>query len=452
MNINKQNIDDLNAVITVKVEKADYADRVEKALNDYRKKANMPGFRPGKVPASLVKKMYGKSVLFDEVNKIMSENLSEYLREAEFSILGDPLPGKGQKLIDFDTQEDFEFMFDIALSPVFDLKIDKKDKIKYYNIKTEAEVIDRQIDAHASHFGEYEQVDVVENDDMVRGDFVELAADGSVKENGIVADKMIISTERFADDEAKALVLGKKVGDVVVFNPMAAFKNATEVSSLLKISKEEAEALDSNFSFAIIEITRFRKQAVNADLFAKVYGEGAVTTEEEFRERIGNEIKGAFAENSDYRFAVDARTYLLSKVEDVAMPEEFLKRWIKLNNKDNKEITEEQIDEEFPQFVTNLKWSMVLSKLSKDNDIKITEEDVMDQARRFTRAQFAQYGLNNVPDEHLDNYAREMMGREEQGRQFSERAIEKKVMDFVKSVAKLDEKEVTLADFNKLFE
>lgn len=450
MTISEKRIDDVNGVITVNIEKADYAEQVKTQLKEHAKKVQMPGFRPGKVPFSLVNKMYGKSVMLEEVNKLMSDKLTKHLEEADYQVLGDPLPSESQKTLDFDTQEDFEFTFDVAISPVINLSLSKRDKIKYYNIKVDDTMVENQVQAHASRLGEHQQVDVAVPSDMLKGNMVQLDADGNVLEGGIEVEDVVLTPEYMKVDEIKALFADAKVGDIISFNPKVAFNNDVEVSSLLKVSKEVVEELDASFSLSIKEITRFVNSEVNQDLFDKVYGEGAVATEEEFRARVADEVSQSFVSNSDYKFLLDAKTKLLKKVEGVVMPEVFLKRWLLATNKDNEKLTEEQIENEFPKFIEDLKWNMVKGHISKTNEITVEEADALAFAKEIAKSQFAQYGMANVPEEHLENYAKELLQSEEQGRQIVERALENKVMAVIKEQVKVDESEMSLEDFNEM--
>ncbi len=450
MNISEKRIDDVNGVITVSIEKADYAENVKTQLKEHSKKVSMPGFRPGKVPFSLVNKMYGKSVMLDEVNKLMSEHLTKYLEEADFQVLGDPLPSESQPTLDFDSQEDFEFVFDVAIAPEINIALSKREKIKFYTIKVEDSMVEKQIEAHASRFGEHIQVEEALANDMLKGSIVQLDAEGNVLEGGIQATDVVLTPEYMKVDEIKDSFIGAKVGDVISFNPKTAYDNDTEVASMLKVKKEEVENLDSEFSLTVNEITRYVNAEVNQDLFDKVYGEGAVASEDEFRTKIAEEIRAGFVNNSDYKFLLDAKDKMLKKVEDVVMPEEFLKRWLIITNKDNEKLTEAQIEAEFPKFIEDLKWNIIKGHLSKVNDVKVEEADTVAFAKDVARSQFAQYGMTNVPDEHLENYAKELLNNQEQGRGIIERVLENKIMAVVKESVKVEEEEVTLEAFNKM--
>lgn len=451
MNISKENIDALNAVIKLTVEKEDYAKKVDDVLKDYRKRVNMPGFRPGKVPAGVVKKMYGKAVLADEVNKLVSESIHQYITENELDLLGEPLPSESQELIDFDTTESFEFAFDVALAPEVDVKLSKREKLPLYNITITDEMLDQQVDAIAGRFGTTEQVEEVGDKAMVKGNFAQLNDKGEVLEEGIAKEAAVISLNIIKDEAEKAKLLGAKVGDVITFNPKKAFPNDTEITYMLGIEKEEAEALTSDFQFTITEITEFKAPEMNEDLFNKAFGEGEVKSEEEFKERVKSDHASILAMETDYRFQVDAKDKLMGKV-NVDFPEDFLRRWLLATNRDNEQLNEETLENEMPRFLEDLKWQLIRNSIIKGNDLKIEEADVIEYAKKSARMQFMQYGLNNVPDEHLENYAREMVQKEDQRRQMAEGAINDKVMAFIKEAVKIEEKEISREDFNKLFE
>ncbi len=453
MNIEKELIDDLNAVVHITINKDDYESRVEKVLKDYRKKANMPGFRPGKVPASLVKKMYGKSVLVDEINKLVSENLSKYISENEMNILGEPLPSEKQQTIDFDQDEQFKFSFDLALSPEVEVKLSKRDKLPYYQIEVTDDMIEGQKKNVTSRFGTTEQREEATENSLLKGDFVQLDKSGNELEEGIKAEDAVMSTAIIKSDKEKKKIIGAKVGDEIVLEPKKAFPDETEISYLLKITKEQAAEIDGKFKFTIKEITEYIDPELNQDLFDKIFGPGKVTSEEEFTAQVKEDLENTLKMESEYRFSIDAKEKLMNKV-DMKLPEDFLKRWIKATNqgKDDQDLSDEQIENEMPRFLEDLKWQIIRNEIIKENDIKVEQKDVVDFAKKSARLQFMQYGLNNVPDEHLENYAMDMLKNEDQQRSMTEGAINDKVMEFVKEAVKVDVKVVSRDEFNKLFE
>lgn len=453
MNIEKEQIDDLNAVVHITLEKDDYEPRVETVLKDYRKKVNMPGFRPGKVPASLVKKMYGKAVLVDEINKLVSENLSSYITENKLDILGEPLPSEKQQTIDFDNDEQFKFSFDLGLTPEVEVKLTKREKLPFYNIEVTDDMLDGQKKNVTSRFGTTEPREEAGEKSMLKGDFVQLDQKGEPLEDGIKAEDAVMSTAIIKTEKEKKKIVGAKVGDEIVFEPKKAFPNDTEISYLLKISKEEAAALEGKFRFTVKEITEYIDPELNQELFDKIFGPGKVTNEEEFTAQVKEDLQNTLKMESEYKFTLDAKEKLMGKV-DMKLPEEFLKRWIKATNqnKEEQDFTDEQIDQEMPRFLEDLKWQIIRNQLIKENDLKVEQQDVIDFAKKSAKLQFMQYGLNNVPDEHIESYAMDMLKNEDQQRSMAEGAINDKVMDFVKEAVKVEEKEVSRDEFNKLFE
>ena len=450
MNITRENIDELNAVLTVEVVENDYVATVNDVLKNYRKKANMPGFRPGMVPAGLIKKMYGKAALAEEVNKLISNGLMDYIRTENLNILGEPLPNEEkQQAIDWDTQSQFNFIFDIGLAPSIEVKLAKEVVLPYYSILADEELVNKQIENYAGRYGQNKPVETVEEKDTVRGTFIQLDEQGNDLINGIVAEKVVIAVDIMKDEQIKASILGKKAGDVVVFDPVKAYDNRHEVGHMLNISHEAAEELTGNFKFIIEEVLRFEKAAVDQELFTKIYGEDSgITSEEEFKARVKTEMETDSVITSDYKFALDVRKSLQDGIQ-FDLPEAFLKRWIKVTNK---ELTEEQIETEFPHFMLDLKWQLIQDKIVKDNELKITEEDVRNMAKEMAQLQFRQYGLNNIPEEHLENYANHMLKNEEERRKIVARVQENMIIATIKDKVTLERKEITSEEFNKMLQ
>jgi trigger factor len=449
MNIVRKDLDQNNAVVTLRIEKADYTEKVDKTLRDYRKKANIPGFRPGMVPLGLVKKMYGKAVLAEEINKIVSDDLYKYIGENNVNILGEPLPNETeQQPIDFDNQEDFEFVFDLGIAPEFEVELTKKDKVKHYNIAVSDEMIDNQVKSYTSRYGKYIQEEVVEGKDMIKGELLELA-DGRVKEDGIKVQDASLASDYMKDDAQKALFVGAKKGDLISFNPAKAFENETEISSLLKISKDAAKTIDADFQLKIESITRYQESEIDQELFNKVYGEGVVNSVEEFRAKIAENIQESLSSDSEYKFGVDAQKMLVAKYNNLGFPDAFLKRWVLSSNEN---LTAEKLDEDYSKMIEDLTWHLIKDKLVKANDIKVETEDIEEFAKKMAKAQFAQYGMIGMDDEIIANYAKDMMKKEETLKNIVDKVAEEKVLAVVKNAVKLDAKEVSIEDFNKMFE
>lgn len=450
MNITLNNIDPVNATITVDVLKDDYAKEVKKGLKKIQETANIPGFRPGKVPASRVQAMYGKSVLVDEVNKLVSDKLYSYIRENELNILGEPMPSeKEQQPLDFDNQEDYSFTFDIALAPKMDVKLAKSDKLPYYDIQVSDEMIDNQITSYKANFGTYEQVEAVEGKDMVRGRLIQLDAEGKPQEGGIDLEEAVLMPAYIKEETEKAKFMAAKLNQTLVFNPYKAYDGSeVELSSFLKVTKEEAKEYTGDFSIEITEITRYKEAELNQDLFDKVLGADIVKTEEEFRAKIKETIASQLLPESDFRFLLDAKKMLEDKAADVQFPDAFLKRWLLASNP---ERTEESVEEDYPKIIADLKFHLIKEQIVKEKGIKVEAEDVMENAKKATRAQFAQYGMSNIPDNLIENYAQEMMKKEETVRNLVDRAVEDKLVAVLKEEVTLKPKKVTVEEFQKLF-
>jgi trigger factor len=450
MDITLNKKDDLNATISIKVAKDDYQEKVDTVLKDYRKKANVPGFRPGKVPMGYVKKMYGKAILVDEINKILSESLVDYIRKENLNILGEPLPSREseQNQIDWDTQEEFEFTFDIAHAPEFEVKLSKREKINFYELKADDKLIDDTIQNYAYRNGSNKPADEIKDaDETLKGDIVELDSENNPKEEGINKEDGLISLHVMKDDEIKESFKGKKVGDTISFNIRKAYPNDTEIASLFDIPKEEAAKLNSDFNITIKEINKFEPAEVNQELFDQLYGEGNVTSDEEFRAKVVEEIKNSFKPQSEYKFLLDAKDKLVDKLK-LELPDEFLKRWLDATNK---ELTKEKIEEDYESFQKDMQWQLIVDKIYKDNEFKIEDDEIMNFAKESTRQQFMQYGLSYVPDEQLENYAKEIVSKPEERRKIIDKLVENKVLDYIKESVKIENKEVSMDEFNNFF-
>ncbi|MDH6342573.1 trigger factor [Parabacteroides sp. PFB2-12] len=450
MNISLTNKDASRGLITMEIVKEDYAEQVEKSLRNFRQKANVPGFRKGMVPMGMVKKMYGKHVLVEEVNKLVSDNLYKYIREEKLNILGEPLPNEEiQKPLNFDTDEAFEFVFDVALAPEIDIELNKKTKIPFYQVTIDDDMVEKQVESYRQNFGTYEQVKDVEEKDMIKGLVAELEND-LPKEGGIRTEEAVVMPMYIKDEAEKAKFMEAGVNSVVIFNPFKAYEGAeAEIAAFLKIEKDQVAATNTDFSFEIQEITRHQMGELNQELFDKVFGEGVVTTEEEFKSRIREVLAEQFAPQADYKFLTDARAVLVKKAGDLPFADDLLKRWLLLANEKN---TPEKIEAEYPQIIEDLKFHLVKETIIRKNDIKVEEADVNLFARRVAKSQFAQYGMLSVPDDILDNYAKDMLKNKETLQNVIDRAVEDKLTAWLKEHVKLDTKEVTIDEFNKLFE
>lgn len=450
MNILFENPDKVNGLMTVTVEEADFKDDVEKTLKDYRKKANFPGFRPGMVPMGLIKKQFGASVKMDTLNKFVGEKIYTYIKDNKIQMLGEPLPSEKQEPVDIEKDGPYTFMFDIAVAPEFKIELNGDTKLAYYNIKADDKLIDQQVDMFASQLGSYEKADSYDGEqrDMLKGDLRELDADGNTKEGGITVEGAVMMPEYIKVEDQKKLFDNAKPGDIIAFNPRKAYPdNDAEVASLLKIDREAVKSMDSDFSYQVIEISRFKKAEVNQEMFDHVFGKDAVKSEEEFRARIAEGLKPQLQANSDYKFLIDVRKYAEDAVGELTFPDALLKRVMLLNNKDK---GEEYVEKNYDESIRQLKWHLIKEQLVAANNIKVEDADVKAAAKEAARMQFAQYGMNNVPDEYLDNYAGEMLKKRDSAAGFVDSAVENKLVQALKGVVTLDEKTVTLDEFNEL--
>lgn len=443
--------DNVNGIISIDIEKSDYEQNVEKSLNQYRNRANIPGFRQGKVPKQLVRKLYGKSILAEEINKLVSNELFKYIQDNSLNILGEPLPNETeQPEIDFDKDENFQFKFDIALAPEFELALNKKNRLTYYNVKIEDDILDKQIEAYKQNLGTYEKVEEksVETD-LVKGVITELE-NNEPKAEGIVIENGILMPSYLKDEAIKGKFIGIGINETIVFNPKTAYdNNEAEIASLLHTTKDKVADINSDFSFEVKEITRYKAAEIDQAMFDKVLGEGVASSEEEFRNKIREIISGQFKPAADSLFMQSARELILNKMKDVQFADDFLKKWLLVSNEKN---TEESIEKDYPAIVEDLKFHLAKEKIAKENEIKIERADVEKLAVEVTRAQFAQYGINTVSPEMEDDFVKRMLGDANTVRNLSERVLEDKINNWLKETVKVTEEEVTSEEFNKLLD
>ena len=444
MNITLNNLDPVNATITVAIAKEDYQPKVEKALNDIRKNIVLDGFRKGNAPKSRIQSMYGKSVLVDEINQLVSDKLYDYLKESNLNVLGEPLPSQEPKEpLNFDTQEDYEFTFDVAIAPEMDVKLEKSDKLTYYTIAISDDMVDKQINNFKANYGTYVSVDSVEEKDMVKGLLTEADGDTIVEDAVLMPAYIKVETE-------KAKFIGAKKDDIITFNPYTAYEgHEAELASLLKIAKEDINKHQGDFTFTIVDITRYQEAEMNQELFDKAYEPGTVTSEEDFKAKIKEDLAQQTMPESDYKFLLDAKDALEEKTKDIQFPDAFLKRWLVAADEKN---TAESIETDYPNILSDLKFQLIKDKLLKDNNIAVEKEDVEKQAYAAARAQFIQYGMNNIPDYLLENYVQEMMKKEKTVQNLIHRVMENKLIEILKKTVTLKKKEVSIEEFQKLFE
>ena len=450
MNITFEAPDKVNGLMTITLEKEDYQGEVDKTLKDYRKRAQVPGFRPGQTPMGMIKRQYGTAVKVDVVNKLLGEKLYEYVQKNNIQMLGEPLPNESQEPQDIEKDDALTFKFDIAVAPEFKAELTGKDKIDFYNITVDDKLIDQQVEMYQSRGGQYEKVEAYDGEqrDMLKGDLRELDADGNVKEGGIEVADAVLMPQYMKVDDQKKLFDGSKLGDVITWNPRKAYPDSdVEVSSLLKIEKDQVAEHTGDFTYQITEISRFVKAEVNQQLFDQVFGEGAVKDEKEFRQKISDQIAQQFKADSDYKFLLDVRAHMEKKVGKLEFPEAILKR-VMLNK--NQDKGADFVEKNFEASIKELGWHLIKEQLVAANNIKIEDDDLKAVAKEAARAQFAQYGMSNVPEEYLDNYAQEMLKKRENVDGLVDRAVDVKLTAALKQVVKLNEKSISLEDFQKL--
>lgn len=451
MKISFENPDKLNGLLTIVVEEADYKEEVEKALKDYRKRANIPGFRPGQVPMGLLKRQVGPQVKMDAINKILGENLQKYIVDNKIHMLGQPMASETQEAVELEKPAPYTFKFDIAVAPEFNIELTNKDTIDYYEIKVDDKLIDQQVEMFANRAGHYDKAEEFEPEkrDMLKGDIRELDANGNTLEGGITVEGAVMMPQYIKVDDQKKLFDGSKLGDIIIFNPRKAYPEGdAEIASLLKIDRKEVENHTGDFSYQITEISRFVNAENNKELWDSVYGaEANINDEAAFRAAIAEGISKQLERDSDYKFMQDLRAYADKKVGDLQFPDALLKRVMLANNEDK---GAEFVEKNYEPSIKELKWHLVRDQIAKANNIQVEDADIRESAAQMARAQFAQYGMNNVPDEYVNNYVEEMMKKRENIDSFIEAALDRKLSVALKSVVKLKKKSVSLDEFNKL--
>jgi trigger factor len=431
------------------VEKADYEEKMEKVLRDYRKKANLKGFRPGMVPIGIIKKMYGRAVKVEEINKTVSESVHKYLNDEKIEILGDPMPHPEEnEQIDFDAQDSFSFTFDLGLAPEFEIKLSKKNKVIYYEIDADEKMKGDYLDNYTRRYGRFEKADASEEKDVLKGRIEALDGEGNPVPEGPAADDTTLSIDVIKDKKIKKQFIGKSQGDIIDFDMRKALPNDYEIAGLLRKQKDEVAGVDGKFRFTINEVSRFHPAEVNQELFNRIYGEGTVSSEEEFRRKIDEEIAVNLKAESDYKLNIDLKKLAIEKTPFL-LPEEFLKKWLL---RVNEKTTSEQIEKEFDSFRHDLKWQLIRNKVARMNEVRISEEELLKEAENITRSQFRQYGLFYATEEQVTNYAKETLKREDDAKRIADRILELKVMDLLREMVKIENKTVTMEEFNKLYE
>lgn len=446
MNITLQTTDKLNGVVTAVVEPADYQENVKKAIKEFRKNADMPGFRKGMVPEGLIRKKYGTSILAEEMNKLLQSKLYEYIRENKINMLGELMPTEGNDKIELVDGNTFTFTFDIAIAPEIKVELSAKDKLPYFQVEVEDKVVDAQVQMYRQRGGNYEKVDSYEDNDMVKGAVVEVDKKGNPVEGGVTAEGVVMLPKYFKNDKQKKLFEQAKTNDVITFNPAEAYDNSeAELASLLKIEKEQVAEHKGDFQFTISEITRYVPGPLNQELFDQVFPGGEVKSAEDFSAKIKSQLQEQYDKDADYRFLGDLRNYLFEKVGEVEFPDEKIKKIMKANAKN-----EEEVEANYQKNIESLKWHLIKEQLVEQNQIKVEDTDVIDMAREVTKMQFAQYGLINIPEEYINNSVNEMLKKRETVDNLIDRSIEMKLAKALKEIVKLNVKKVSVEEFNKM--
>lgn len=447
MNVNYEKLDNVNGELTVTLEEKDYADKVTRQLKEIGKKHAEPGFRPGHVPAGLIAKKYGTAVKYDVVNKEVADAVFNYIKENKIQVLGQPVPESDNN---FDiNNKDFTFKFKVGVAPEFDNHVNKDLHVSYYNIIVPDSMVEEQITALRRRFGRQEPGEEMEPDAVVKGTITELNEDGSVKEGGVVVENGIIAPVHFKNEDQKKLFEGKKVGDVVRFNPAATCDaNPTEMSSMLNIDKADVDAHKGDFNFEIKEIIVLKPAEMNQEFFDNAVGKDKAHNEEEFRAAVKELIAMNFSNDSNYRFTIDAKEAVQNAVGRLELPEQILKDFLM---RQNEAMKAENIDEEFDKLRPQLEWDLIRDNVAEKFGVKVSDEDVLDEARGVVARQLMQYGAAGLNEQIIERYAQEVVKEEKQREMLAQNALNRKVFEVIKENVTLDGKEVSVEDFQKLF-
>jgi trigger factor len=446
MNITRQEVDAQNAVVIVNIAPADYQGKVNASLEKYRKTAKIPGFRPGNIPMAIIQKQVGKTVLAEELNKLTNDALYRYISEEKLEILGNPIPKAENGMAgNFDQPENFEFSFEIGYSPSFELPINAKSKFDYATVKIDKDLINKQVEDLRRRYGKLVSSDTIGDKDMVMGKFEEKEADGSVKAEGI-SHSSTISMEFLENKDGIKALKGKKVNEVIDLDPRNVSKDDKDCASLLGITEEQVAELSANFQFTIADVKRMEMADLNEELYAKLFAD-EVKTEEELHARISVDLERMFSEDTDRIFTRNVYNHLVNETK-MTFPETFLKRWIRVSSE--KPVTEEDIEVEFDAYLKSLKWQLIQTRIFKDNNIQLTNQEVMDFTKSLLIGNYAQYGLPAPDDQELTETAVRLLQNKEQVNGIYDRLAEQKLTEFFKTAVNLVKKEVKYDDFIKL--
>ncbi|TYA74595.1 trigger factor [Seonamhaeicola marinus] len=436
MNITRENVDALNAVVKVDIAKEDYSDKVEKILSDYRKTANIPGFRKGHVPMGMVKKQYGKAVLVDEVNKLLQDALNKYLTEEKLDVLGQPLP-KPQDDIDWDA-DTFSFEFELGLAPDFDVKLKGKKAITQYNIVADDKMIDEQIERIQKQYGKLVSQEAVEEDSEVTGAFK--------NEEKEIDNTVTLTLDKFKTKTNQKKFIGAKAGDVITLKTKGLYSEAYDLMHALKLGKEEVDGLDIEVTFTVSEINKRELADLDQELFDKLFGEGTVKTVTELKDKIKEDAEKQFVQQADQKLLNDVTEYLVESTK-FDLPSEFLTKW--LQTAGEKQLDDAEAKEEYEKSEKSLRYQLIEGKLIEENDIKVTLDDIKGHAKEMIKGQMAQFGQMNPSDEELDGIAARVLSNQDETRRISEQLVSQKLLEVYKEKANLKVKELSYENFVK---
>ena len=451
MNIKKEQIDDLNAVIEIELEPADYKPKVESVLADYRKKVKLDGFRPGKAPAGLLKKIYGKSILVEEVQKLLSEALNNFIKESDLKILGEPIPSEDSPKIDWDLQDvAYLFRFDIGISPSFELNLTRKDKVVKHMVKITDEMTGKQADSYRQRFGTFEMGEKAGEKDLLKIDITEVDESRQDVPDGVRTENSTLSLASIIDDKVRKQLIGIGTNEERFFRPEILFPNETDRAAAFRVKSEELETIDGKeFRITVKEVSCFKAAELNQELFDKAFGEGEINSEEEFFSKIRESISNQLENDSRFKLHIDTREKVLDKTP-FDLPDNFLKRWMLISREDDK-LTPEVLDRDYPAFSKDLKWQLIKNRIIADLDLKASDEELYREAFSTAYGQYRRYGIYDVPQEQLFRMADHLVKDENEKRHLVDNILETKVIEHLQTLVKIDEKEIALEDFQKLF-
>lgn len=443
MNISKKDIDSLNAEITISVTPSDYEVPVNEALKKAQKQISMPGFRPGKVPSGLIKKQYGTQILVEELNKLLDKTIYNYIQENNLEVLGNPLP-KEQASVDFVNQKDFEFIYQIGLAPQINVELTSAQKFTLKTVMVDDELVEKYVKDVRRNFGKPSNPETATEKDVVFVDINELDENGNIQPGGIFKSTSL-SYERLKNEEAKTKIIGVKKEDKIIINVNSLYESALDKSVSLSIDKETAETLNCNLQLTVKNISRLEDADLNQELFDKVYGEGKVSTEEEFKNKIREELGLMFKADADRFLSSEVQNKLLERT-NIQLPDEFLKKWLMVANE--KPITQEELEKDYPNYSNAMKWKLIENKIIKDNEIKVNVDEAKEEAKAFIKSEYARYG-QVATDEDLEKISKDILSKEKEAQRIFENLYSKKVLDLIKDKCTLEPKEVSYDEFFK---